>query len=630
LLFGLLCLGLANAANGASYYIDANDGDDSSMGTLRAGPWKSLARVAPLVLQPGDNVLLHCASVWHEGLALRAKGTAQSPVLVAPYGDCPGTRPTIRLTRKLASGVGAGDRTIPLGFVPKMVVVANQVVPRARFPDQGFLTLLSEGNTWRLPLAEIPVTRAELGGADLVVRVNDYTIEERRLYGVAANGEYALAKPFGMPLSPGAGAFLEGLPWMISKPNQWAYDAALQQLHVRLHGTSADIETALPGSAIVINGSEHLTVRGLTVNFVEMYGVEVNASRNVRLEAMSIRDVGIAFVNGKNSDGLFIDGLLAERSQHDGIVVRSNGATVTNSDLSEVGTSVNLRKSVAAIEVGYSADAIITHNRIRNTGYAAIMFGKRARIENNSILQACTRLADCGAIYTSGATKKFGLYGAAVRGNLISGVPGNIDGTGSKYSLTAGIYLDDESAGIVVENNYIEFAQRGIFSKAHSSRISGNTIFASERAIFLTNAGSRGDGRTDGNQLGSNRIVATNQQPPVLIVGLATDPPLVAGDQERYWIPDGMLPAETWIGGQRSNSSAKVTGASARVSPQFAIKRITKAKSIVNMQSLATTFECPMSAGDCAKARTLTDQTVPWPILMPPFSAHVFVIPQSH
>lgn len=622
-----LALGFAGTAIAENYYIHASEGDDTWSGkqagaTQTNGPWKSLARIAGVNFQPGDNILLHCSSTWNEPLVIRAKGTATSRITVGPYGQCGNTRPVIRPTRTLSSSSASTEQAIPLEAAPQMVVVNNQLATRARFPAQGYLTLQQVNGVWRLPLTGMPVSNTTLVGADLVVRLNDYNIEERRLYDVEPNGEFTLAKPFAQTIKNGAGAYLEGQPWMIAKPAQWAYNDTTQHLHVRLPNTSAKVEVALPGSAITINSSEYLTLRGLGIVFAEQHGIEVNWGRNIRIEVMYAKDVGASFITATNSDGLVIDGFLGARSQRNGIVARGNAITVTNSDLSDIGVSSNIRKSIAAIELGYAVDGVITNNRIKRTGYSAIMFGKQARVENNSITDACIRLADCGAIYTSGARKNLGLFGASVRNNLIVGVPGNVEGSETKQPLAAGIYLDDESAGIVVEDNHIERAERGIFSKAHSSRIVGNTLVDNARSIFLTHAGARGDARADGTQLGTNRIVSMTQQAPVLITGTGADTPLASADSEHYWLPDGTQHQESWVENQRSITSGNTQSTSST------INRIKQARSMVNVQTTTTRPTCPLATSDCSKTRLLSGQTATWPMTISPNSATVVVIPK--
>jgi hypothetical protein len=75
------------------YYVDALKGDDKATGLSDASPWRSLAKVNALNLQPGDAVLLKRGSVWQEALAPRGNGTAQNAITLGAYGE--GERPLI-------------------------------------------------------------------------------------------------------------------------------------------------------------------------------------------------------------------------------------------------------------------------------------------------------------------------------------------------------------------------------------------------------------------------------------------------------------------------------------------------------------------------------------------------------
>jgi hypothetical protein len=62
-------------------------GDDANPGTAER-PWKSLARVNALDLEPGDRVLLEGGKVFPGGLVLGAEdgGTREKPVTIGSYG----------------------------------------------------------------------------------------------------------------------------------------------------------------------------------------------------------------------------------------------------------------------------------------------------------------------------------------------------------------------------------------------------------------------------------------------------------------------------------------------------------------------------------------------------------------
>ena len=78
-----------------TYYVDAENGDDSNSGISADAPWKTLDKVNSFVLAPGDKVLLKAGSVFvNQGLALNGGGSVEKPIVVSKYGD--GALPVIQ------------------------------------------------------------------------------------------------------------------------------------------------------------------------------------------------------------------------------------------------------------------------------------------------------------------------------------------------------------------------------------------------------------------------------------------------------------------------------------------------------------------------------------------------------
>ncbi|WP_313807182.1 right-handed parallel beta-helix repeat-containing protein [Sphingobium sp.] len=85
--------GLIATAHAETYYVDSRLGDDGFSGTGADRPWRSLARLNDLSLQPGDRVLLAAGSVWKEPLTITRPGKVGSPITIGATG--PGPRPRI-------------------------------------------------------------------------------------------------------------------------------------------------------------------------------------------------------------------------------------------------------------------------------------------------------------------------------------------------------------------------------------------------------------------------------------------------------------------------------------------------------------------------------------------------------
>lgn len=79
----------------ATYYVDSDRGRDANSGTNIAEPWRTLARISTTDFRPGDRILLHCGSVWHEPLQPHSSGEEGAPIVIDRYGE--GSRPRIEI-----------------------------------------------------------------------------------------------------------------------------------------------------------------------------------------------------------------------------------------------------------------------------------------------------------------------------------------------------------------------------------------------------------------------------------------------------------------------------------------------------------------------------------------------------
>ena len=95
ILFLLLILTLAaplpaQAQSGKIYYVSFTDGADTNSGLTQTagpnGPFKSIARVNSLNLQPGDTVLFKCGDTWRgEMMVISNSGDAGNPLTFSSY-----------------------------------------------------------------------------------------------------------------------------------------------------------------------------------------------------------------------------------------------------------------------------------------------------------------------------------------------------------------------------------------------------------------------------------------------------------------------------------------------------------------------------------------------------------------
>jgi len=77
---------VAAVAAPTEYYFDYMTGTDENDGT-KAKPWKTLAKLEGLSLNPGDRVLFARDASFHGGVIIENSGTQEAPIVLTSYGD---------------------------------------------------------------------------------------------------------------------------------------------------------------------------------------------------------------------------------------------------------------------------------------------------------------------------------------------------------------------------------------------------------------------------------------------------------------------------------------------------------------------------------------------------------------
>src|SRR5262245_41802526 len=84
-------------ARAATYYVDADSGDDARSGTAVDQAWKSLERANRQVLQPGDQLLFRAGTRYCGQLKPQGSGAVRDgklePIVIGQFGQ--GPRPRI-------------------------------------------------------------------------------------------------------------------------------------------------------------------------------------------------------------------------------------------------------------------------------------------------------------------------------------------------------------------------------------------------------------------------------------------------------------------------------------------------------------------------------------------------------
>ena len=196
-------------------------------------------------------------------------------------------------------------------------------------------------------------------------------------------------------------------------------------------------------SAIELTGAKNCLLQRCTVSQTGTYGVGLGSgSQTNAIIGCRLFDLG--------GGGVKVGGMNAGAQ----LPELATGNRIENCAISDTGI---MYFSANAIWAGIVRDTVIRHNQIWNCSYSGIALGwawndkptacAANRIEYNSISNALTLVADGASIYTLGRQP-----GTVIRGNVTRD---NVKSPFAKHFWQLGLYLDEGSAEMLVENNFV-------------------------------------------------------------------------------------------------------------------------------------------------------------------------------
>lgn len=653
----ILLLFLALSAHAADYYVDSAHGNDAWNGqsplaeTERAGPWRTLERLAAEQLTAGDRVRLHCAGNWRETLRIKGSGSAAAPLELSAYGDCKeGGRPQVTAAHRVGDWVrGDGDiYSAQVDDEVKQVFVDGVLLEPARYPASGLFSAVAGAGTQQRGGLHDMALRAlagrEAAGATLHIRTVGWSIEALSVANLAGE-KIEFTTPSRFPVRKGAGYYLTGKAWMLS-PGRWHWDRDQKLLRLWLADGSDPsrhgVEAATRDYGVLISGSEHVQLRDLRVTAAGLDGVRIDNAQHVTIEGVEVvasgRD-GIAY--GDKTVGALVKSSLVRASGRDGIsIMRSQGARVQDNTIEDSGTVGFFRNSLAAINASGAHYARIERNTIRRAGYHGITFGRRAHIANNVIQDVCLVLDDCGGIYTWSGNEPV-RYESEVVGNLITSAKGGRQGNPEPYTIAAGIYLDDLSSGIRVANNTVVDAERGIMlHNAFANQVEANLLYQNREYAVVLDMGHQTFNRDRllPNAITDNVFVVRTQKPVVFYLNRDNRAHADILNRNTYLTPSGerLFDAQALRGDKSDRQSYSLSQLQRVLKQEQAGQSVLAGRRtaalLLNPSSMVRDMFCPWEndAAACATASDLNGVALAWPQRLAPITSRLVLSKQAN
>lgn len=532
-------------------------------------PWGTLeqARDAMTKVQI-DTLLLKCGSVFEEYLsANNTSGLVAGPILrIGSYGDCTeSTRPVISGSTDVSGNWSSpGASKIFTRYLPKVPSALSLLfkdpatgeetpLRPARFPNHdeanGGYGLAKAANplddkaeanksSFYLSDANLATFKSQnLGaeamvGAKVLVRTTPWQLERAEVKAFdPATGLVTLTGVLAHPALADTGYYFEGKSWMMDAPGEWVHINST--LKVRMPGDipPQGLRAAVREEGLwFYNIAKPIEVENIRLEHQGRNGINIASERTVTLrgvESVFAGNIGItvaassskvsgAHVIGPGNVGISITG---ENNELSGNIVGDVGRYVDGSVLSYKDSQGVV--GIQAVAQGNDSASATSNRILNNTVYriagTGIKFtnGQEVEVKDNAVIAPCMRFSDCGGIYTfntqNAAVTVPPYLMATVSGNLIVGVgPTNPDGLpGIHPNQNAGIYLDELTNRVTLENNEVVSAEAGIYlHKARFNTIRGNWVKGVTHASFKASHTNL-DGKAFRN-LVTNNVIENN------------------------------------------------------------------------------------------------------------------------
>lgn len=526
-----IIVALISVVPAATYHFSSTSGDDSRS-SLQAQsvttPWRTMHKVKGLQLSAGDSVLFECGSTFIGTLALgqaaTVSGSAGKPVCIASYGSGPlpiitGSQPVTGPWTKYQGNIWSTSVTDSV----EQLFLNGKTLTLARFPNQGTVpvTTITSDNVFQCA----GLTGMTLQGATIFARSEHWSWNMNVITQFnAANGSVTIGgKPIYV-LKSGWGAWVNNHLSLLDAPGEWYWDSGAHLLYVWLPdgGTpnGKSLEASRPGPGVDIATLRFTVMQDLILKNHGGDGIIGNANdftmRRLRIENPLASGIKL------NGQGITVDQSEIIGPNVYGMEIYCDGAQITGNTVKGVAELRRLTRtglggqccSGRGINVE-GADIVVRNNTLDSIGYIGIGFnGARNHIENNVVRHHCMTTDDCAGIYTWSPDFVLpGSAGSVIRGNLVLDGVGAPDGIPDHSTFALGIYLDDRTHQVTIENNSVSGTDIGLYMHNNRDDTVRNNLSYGNRLGQLITQRDEIVGANDmyGNVVRANTLYSTSK-----------------------------------------------------------------------------------------------------------------------
>ena len=488
------------ASSGPAYYFSTTAGDDARTSIEAQNPvtpWKTLAKLNSVfgTLSPGDAVLFKRGDEFPGSIVISRSGVAGAPITLGAYGS--GAQPiitgfvTVNAWTDLGSHVWESTNAISGLPFANVVLVGGVATAMGRYPNTGYLTYESCASNTSITSSSLDAASTNWTGAEAVIRKQDWILDRALITNHSGNLLTYTSYGSRDNAAAGNGFFIQNDPRTLDQQNEWYYDSQSGKIQVYSVGTPSKVQVSTVDTLLDIAGYDYITVDGLTFTGSNSNALSLSGSF-CRVQSCTVSFSGRNGISIDSGNDNVIDGNTINRCNRTGIMSSGAATVTTNNTISNVGVVIGQAFDSEYADGIYTQGAgdVVQYNTIRNTAYNGIFLSYvgPTTIQYNLVDTVCTILDDGGGIYTSSSAAGQRL----IDHNIFLNSLGNSDGTRDDYPLSEGIYLDEQTSGVIVTNNTVANSRNGGIKlhRAHENTIEGNVLFNNLIGIYFQNSAS--------------------------------------------------------------------------------------------------------------------------------------------
>jgi parallel beta-helix repeat protein len=538
------------------YHVDQTKGDDSNDGS-RERPWKTLARLKTVKLKADEGIFLACGSKWRESLVLDHTQLVDGSTISWYGSNCSESTKPVISGADILSGTWRKNGSVwslPLpANTPKItqLFIQRQALRTAQWPNSqstGTQVNSSPTGTSSIRLSQnveeqnqLAISSRDFVNATVQIQTEPWLIESRTIQRQQGS-ELSLDRNTDHAIDAGDRLVFQDKAWMLDEPGEFFHDTAAGVIHLMPPQSlaSADLnQTVVEGStrvvALLVSGRKNLKISRIAAEMASTDGITVNHAPSAIIEAVESslnRWSGIRInqptLAQSETRSVFVMGgkfLMNKLSGVDtGNAVRS---TIINNTVLDTG--LNQAEWSHAGIIGGSG-ALIIGNKVENSAFRGIEFSgsSDSQLVGNLVKKSCLSLSDCGGLYTVMSAKPSGLTSRTLVSNNIIDDSAVSSGAADRKAVLAGIYIDDYSSNVLIQNNTVISSEVGIYlHNSSNSVVENNSIWRSRNVGILAVMDRTHSNDMTGNVFQMNELVyvptvyGESQQLPSIQKGVA-------------------------------------------------------------------------------------------------------------